>query len=183
MIQYLLLQIVMKSCIDFIKKIVKKIHCLLIWCKQVRALKQDLVKSSREWWRAWSRDLNHKHYWFSSCDWNTKDQVFPFKDFHNHYIEVEDELRQLLAYLGEEVGDVIYYHQCIKQPNAPEFVKVFIKEINGYVHNKNWELVDRSTVPEGVKVIPSVWWMRCMQDLVTNQVTKDKACLNFHGCK
>ena len=92
-------------------------------------------------------------------------------------------MNQPLAYLVEEIGEVVYYHQCFTQPDASKYVKAIVKDIYGHVDNKNWELVDRSTVPKGVKVIPSVRSMRCKEDLLTNQVTKYKAHLNLHGGK
>ena len=107
--------------------------------------------------------------------------MFPFKDIHDDFIKVTDKMREPLAYLVEEVGDIMYYHQCIQQPDASEFDPKIVKEINGHENNKNWKSVDRSTIPEEVKVIPSVWSMRKKQDLVTNQVTKYKACLKLHG--
>ena len=63
MMQVLLLQIFMKSWINFLKKIFNEFNCLLIWYKWVRALEGEFIKSPRELCRVWSRVLHHKSYW------------------------------------------------------------------------------------------------------------------------
>ncbi len=57
-------------------------------------------------------------------------------------------------------GDIMYLHQALQQPDAFEFVKAVIKEINGHVDNKNWKIIPRSEVPVGTTVVPSVWSLR-----------------------
>ena len=56
-------------------------------------------------------------------------------------------MREPIAFLAEEVGDTMYYHQCLKQPDAGEFATAIVKEVNGHVGNGHWELMDRSQVP------------------------------------
>ena len=84
----------MKNCINLLKKIFKKINCLLIPYKRVRALEGEFVKSPKE------------------------EQTFPFKDIHDDFIEVKDKMKQPLAYLAKEIGAIIYYNQSIKQHDA-----------------------------------------------------------------
>ena len=36
--------------------------------------------------------------------------------------------RHTLAKFAEEVGDITYYHQAVKQPNALEFVEAIVKK-------------------------------------------------------
>ena len=67
---------------------------------------------------------------FHAITVNIKKRTFPFEDIRNDFIEVKDKMRQPLTYLAEEDGDVVYYHQCIKQPDASKFVKAIVKEIN-----------------------------------------------------
>ena len=109
--------------------------------------------------------------------------IFPFELSHDLYLWMEKWLRQPLAFMVNEVGNVMYYHQAMNQPNAWEFAWALVKEVNGHVDNGNWELMPCSKVPEGVDSVPSVWAMHRKWDLVTDQVTKYKACLNLHGSK
>jgi hypothetical protein len=53
--------------------------------------------------------------------------------------------------------------------------------MNDHIVAKNWELVPRQDVPEGVKVLDSVWAMKRKRDILTRKVLKCKARLNVHG--
>ena len=68
-------------------------------------------------------------------------------------------MSQPVAYTSKDVGNIMYYHEAVNQPDAIEFVKAIIKEINGHVDNGDWELVHRNTVPEGVNLVLLVWSM------------------------
>ncbi len=81
------------------------------------------------------------------------------------------------------MGDILYLQQALRQPDAKEFVKAVIKEVNGYVDCNNWTLKKRSKVPEDVQIILSVWLMRRKRDLTTNEIKSHKARLNLHGRK
>ena len=106
---------------------------------------------------------------------NHKGHFFPFDNIHHDFIEIRDKMWQPLAYLVEEISHVMYYQQCINQPDASTFIKAIAKEINRHVDNKNWKLVYRRMVPERVEVILSVSSMKHEQDLLTTQVTMFKA--------
>ncbi len=58
-----------------------------------------------------------------------------------------------------------------------------VKEVNGHVDNKHWELVKREEVPEDAQVVPSVWPMQRKRNLTTNKINKHKARLILHGGK
>jgi hypothetical protein len=80
-------------------------------------------------------------------------------------------MRHPTAFLAVMIGDVMYLHQALHQPDSKEFVEAVIKEVNGHVDNNHW------------KLIPSVWAMQRKRDLTTGKVTKHKARLNLHGGK
>ncbi len=79
------------------------------------------------------------------------------------------------------MGDIMYLHQALRQPDAREFVKAVIKKVNGHIDNNHWKLIPRTEVPEDTEVVPSVWAMHRKQDLMTGRVTKHKPRLNLHG--
>jgi hypothetical protein len=45
-----------------------------------------------------------------------------------------------IAFHAEMMGDIKYFHQALQQPNAGEFVKALIKEVNGHIEKHNWKL-------------------------------------------
>jgi hypothetical protein len=102
---------------------------------------------------------------------------------HNSHLDLQDCMRHPIAFLAEMMGDIMYLHQALHQPDAREFVEVVIKEVNGHIDNNHWKLIPCTEVPEGTEVVPSVWAMQCKQDLTMGRVTKHKARLNLHGGK
>ena len=84
------------------------------------------------------------------------DEIFPFKVSHNWFLQEEENMAQPVAYASKDIGDIMYYHEAMNQPDAIKFAKAIIKEITGHVENGDWELVLRHTVPEGVNAVLSV---------------------------
>ena len=102
---------------------------------------------------------------------------------HDAELAMQERMRNPIAFHAEMMGDTMYFHQALKQPDSSEFVKAVAKEINGHVDNDHWRLVRREDVPEDTDVVPSVWAMRRKRNLTTNSITKYKARLNLHGGK
>ena len=71
----------------------------------------------------------------------------------------------------------------MKQPDTEEFKKAAIKEFDDHCQRKHWILIDRSQVPHGKNVLPSVWAMKRKRDILTGKIIKYKARLNVHGGK
>jgi hypothetical protein len=102
---------------------------------------------------------------------------------HGSHLNLQDHMCHPIAFLVEMMGDIMYLHQALRQPDAREFMEAVIKEVNGHIDNDHWKLVPRTKVPKGTEVVPSVWAMQRKQDLTMGRVTKHKAMLNLHGGK
>jgi hypothetical protein len=87
-----------------------------------------------------------------------------YDPLHNSHLDLQDRMRHPIVFLAEMMGDVIYLHQVLRQPDSREFVEAVIKEVNGHVDNNHWKLIPRTEVPE-----PSVWAMQRKQDLTTGK--------------
>jgi hypothetical protein len=48
----------------------------------------------------------------------------------------------------------------MKQPDHAEFIKVMKEEVHAHTENGHWELLPRSAVPRGTKVLDSMWAFR-----------------------
>lgn len=103
--------------------------------------------------------------------------------FHDWHLDLQDRMRQPIAFHAEMMGDIMYFNQAMRQHDSVEFVKAVVKEVDGHVKAKRWRVIKRSEIPEGNEPIPSVWSMRRKRNLTTNEVTKHKARLNLHGGK
>jgi hypothetical protein len=106
-----------------------------------------------------------------------------YNRLHDSHLDLQDCMLHPIAFLVEMMGDVMYLHQALRQPDSKEFVEAVIKEVNGHVDNDHWRLIPRTEVPEGTEVVPSVWAMQLKCGLTTGKVTKHKARLNLHGGK
>ncbi len=58
--------------------------------------------------------------------------------FHDAHLELQERMRNPIAFHAKMMGDIMYYHQVLKQPDTSQFVDAIIKEINGHVDNKHW---------------------------------------------
>jgi hypothetical protein len=103
--------------------------------------------------------------------------------FHDAHLQLQERMRNPIAFHAEMMGDIMYLHQALKQPNAKKFVQAVIKEVNGHVDSNNWTLQKQSDVPEDVQIVPSVWSLQCKHNLTTNKEKSHIARLNLHSRK
>ena len=96
---------------------------------------------------------------------------------------MQDMLANPLAYAASRDPDTMYVDQALKAPDKKEFLKAMQKEVDAHTEKKHWELVPRSAVPDGTKVLPAVWAMKRKRRITTREVYKWKARLNIHGGK
>ncbi len=62
--------------------------------------------------------------------------------FHDQHLELQERVQNPIAFHVEMMGDIIYYHQALQQPDAKQFADAVVKKLNGHVDNKHWELVE-----------------------------------------
>ena len=72
------------------------------------------------------------------------------------------------------IGDIMYFHQAIRQPDAQDFVMALIKGVEAHVKKNAWLLVKREDVPPDMDVF---------QQYGCIKIECHKARLNIHGCK
>jgi hypothetical protein len=58
-----------------------------------------------------------------------------------------------------------------------------VKEVADQISNDIFTIVQRSSVPEGESIMPTVWQMKWKQDIKTRVVKKWEARLNLDGSK
>jgi hypothetical protein len=52
--------------------------------------------------------------------------------------------------------DTMYLHHAMKEHDQKEFVAAMDKEVKDQSKNENFSIVKRTTVPEGVVILPTV---------------------------
>ena len=73
------------------------------------------------------------------------------------------------------MGDIMYFYEALKQPDASNLVQAVVKEVNGHVDKKHWEPTKHSSVSKNMEIVPIVWAMCHKHNLNANDITKYKA--------
>ena len=61
----------------------------------------------------------------------------------------------------------MYLHQAMKEHDKNEFIKAMKKEWDDQYNNGNFEIVLRTSVPEGAPILPAAWQMKHKRDIKT----------------
>ncbi len=91
----------------------------------------------------------------------------------------------MLVYAASADPDTMYYHEAMREPDRAEFIKAMEKEVKSHTENRVWELVPRSSVPPGIKILPAVWAMRRKRRIATREVLSLMELvqeMQDHGC-
>ena len=70
------------------------------------------------------------------------------------------EMKDPISFLEKSDPDTMYYHQAMKADDSKQFRKAMQGEIDSHNSSEHWAIRQRDQVPEGVKVLDSVWAMR-----------------------
>jgi hypothetical protein len=97
--------------------------------------------------------------------------------------DIEGEQHPMLVYAASADPDTMYHHEAMREPDCAEFIKAMQKEVQTHTKNGVWELVPRSSVPPGLKILPAVWAMKRKRQIATREVYKWKTRLNIDGSK
>ena len=99
----------------------------------------------------------------------------------NHCTELKDSSSADHFIMTAIIGDVMYLHQALQQPDKEESVKAMVREIATHEKRKHWKIIPMKEVPENIKILDSVWAMRRKRKTGTGEISKYKARLNAHG--
>jgi hypothetical protein len=91
---------------------------------------------------------------------------------HDSHLQLQERMRNPIAFHAEMMGDIVYLQQVLRQPDAMEFLQAVIKEVNGHVDCNNWTLQKRYKVLEDFHIVPSVWALQVQPHNEHNQVTQ-----------
>lgn len=93
---------------------------------------------------------------------------------------IQKDMAQPLAFAANKSDpDTMYMHQAMQQPDKKKFKQGMMEEIKAHTKNKHWEVIERAEVPEGDKILLSVWAMKRKRRIATGEVYKWKARLDL----
>ena len=106
--------------------------------------------------------------------------VHHFYEANKHCNETLNEFHFMSPLTDTSLNEVFTYHQALKQDDWCNFMTAMKKKILNHEGRGHWDLVQRSTVPTGTKVIKAIWSFKCKHfpDCILN---KQKARLCAHG--
>jgi Reverse transcriptase (RNA-dependent DNA polymerase) len=107
----------------------------------------------------------------------------PWEVFHDEEYTIQEAMENPMAFVASSNPDIMYLDEAMKQPDKLQFQRAMIEEVQSQTDNDNWEVVSRTKVPVGTKVLPAVWAMQRKRRIATQEVYKWKARLNLHGGK
>jgi hypothetical protein len=88
-----------------------------------------------------------------------------------------------IALIAKRDPDTLYLNEALKASDRKQFIKAMKDEVQQHEELGHWQLVKRADLPEGTKILPSVWAMKRKRRIDTREVYKWKARLNVHGGK
>ena len=59
----------------------------------------------------------------------------------------------LYAHKASNDPDTLYMHEALQAPNAREFKKVVVKEVNDHHNHQHWEVMEKKDVPKGETIL------------------------------
>ncbi len=91
--------------------------------------------------------------------------------------------KEVFALAASKDPDTMYYHKAMREPDREQFKGAMKQEVEAHTQNEGWELIKKSAVPKGHKIMPSVWSMKRKRKIATRKIYKWKARLNINGSK
>ncbi|KAL7563107.1 hypothetical protein ACA910_012291 [Epithemia clementina (nom. ined.)] len=95
--------------------------------------------------------------------------------------EIQRAMEDPVAFAATADPDTMYLHEAMREPDRDQFMLAMQKEIHDHESRKHWEVVPKSQVPKGTKIIDMVWSMKRKRRIDTREIYKWKARLNVHG--
>ena len=77
----------------------------------------------------------------------------PVDLFQNQHLDLQEHMQNPIAFHEEMMDDIMYYHQSHQKLDAKQFAEALVREVNGHMDNKRWELVKQDEVSEDTQVV------------------------------
>ncbi|KAG7339612.1 reverse transcriptase RNA-dependent DNA polymerase [Nitzschia inconspicua] len=121
-------------------------------------------------------------------DWHRNFTAMPAQidPLEQHKYKENDQLKELedpIVFAASTNPDIMYRHEAVQEPDAPQFREAMVKEVQDHLRNRHFIIIPRPQVPKDEETLPAVWAMRRKRRIDTREVYKWKARLNIGGHK
>ena len=82
----------------------------------------------------------------------SQDDMEDFPTAQRQY-EIQKGMQEPVVYAASMNPDIMYLHEAMKAPDYNQFKKAMDKELMDHIARKHWEVVPRSEVPKGMRVL------------------------------
>ncbi|KAG7357919.1 integrase core domain containing protein [Nitzschia inconspicua] len=98
-------------------------------------------------------------------DWHRNFTALPAQidPLEQHKYKETDQLRELedpIVFAASTNPDIMYRHEAMKEPDAPQFREAMVKEVIDHLKNRHFVVIPRSQVPKDEETMLAVWAMR-----------------------
>ena len=83
-----------------------------------------------------------------------------YEALHEEDYKIQELSADPISFSAAAEKDTMYYHQAMKCSDKAQFKRTMKKEFNDHTNRKHWKITPIEDVPEGEKVLDSVWVMR-----------------------
>ena len=66
--------------------------------------------------------------------------------------------------------DTMRADQALRKPDRKQFIAAMEQEVMAHNNNQHWQVVPKSDVPVGVKILPCVWALKRTRRFATREV-------------
>eukprot|EP00984_Skeletonema_dohrnii_P006298 scaffold2255_cov139-Skeletonema_dohrnii-CCMP3373.AAC.1 len=91
-----------------------------------------------------------------------------------------NQIHHMVLAASKSNNETYTFREMLKQDDSHEFIKAMEKEVEDHESRGHWEVVERSTLPSGVKTIQAIWSFR-RKRFPDGTLNKFKARLCAHG--
>ena len=94
--------------------------------------------------------------------------------------KLQKQLDNPVVFAASADPDTMYFPEAMRELDKDKSVEAMQKEIQYHKTNGHWEIVPKTKVLLGTKILDMVWAMKRKRHISTEQVYKWKAHLNIH---
>lgn len=109
------------------------------------------------------------------------DESSYYECLHQEDYKLQELMANPISFLSKTDKDTMHYHQAMKEPDKKDFQIAMVKEFNDHIERGHYEIMLKSDVPKGHKILDAIWSMKRKRDIVTQKILKHKARLTIHG--
>ena len=88
-----------------------------------------------------------------------------------------------MAFKATADPDALNLRPAMSAPDSEPFQEEMLKEVRDHEKRGHWELIKKSLMPVGARILPAVWSFKRKRDIISQAITRWRSRLNVGGHK